>query len=116
MNVNFRTGCVFVVWLWVAAGLLAERAGAAEAKTEPHFAKFGTNKLHYFTGGQGTNTIVFIHGWACNAGFWREQVPVFADQAKLVMIDLPGHGESDKPQADYTMDYFADAEIGRAHV
>jgi pimeloyl-ACP methyl ester carboxylesterase len=54
---------------------------------------------------------VFIHGWACNAGFWREQVPVFQEKAKLVLIDLPGHGESDKPEVEYTMDYFADEVI-----
>ena len=82
------------------------------AKTESHFARSGTNRIHYLTQGQGTtNSIVFIHGWACNAGFWREQVPVFQEKAKLVLIDLPGHGESDKPETDYTMDYFADAVI-----
>lgn len=26
---------------------------------------------------------------------------------RVVTIDLPGHGRSDKPRADYTMDYFA---------
>ena len=78
---------------------------------ESYFAKFGTNKVHYLATGQGTKTIVFVHGWSCNAGFWREQIPALADKAKLVMINLPGHGESDKPQVEYTMDYFADAVI-----
>jgi pimeloyl-ACP methyl ester carboxylesterase len=87
--------------------------GAEEkfAKMESHFAKIGTNRIHYLTAGQGSNAIVFIHGWACNAGFWREQVSAFAEKARLVLIDLPGHGESDKPDVDYTMDYFADAVI-----
>lgn len=111
MNVNRRRAFAFVMGLWVAAGLLASRAAGAELKTESHFAKFGTNKVHYLTAGQGTKTVVFIHGWACNAGFWREQVSALADKAKLVMIDLPGHGESDKPQVEYTMDYFAESVI-----
>jgi len=51
--------------------------------------------------------MVFVHGWACNASFWREQVPEFADKARLILIDLPGHGQSDKPDAYYTMDFFA---------
>jgi pimeloyl-ACP methyl ester carboxylesterase len=80
-------------------------------KTESHFAHFGTNRVHYLTQGQGSNAIVFIHGWSCNAGFWREQISAFADKAKLVLIDLPGHGESDKPETEYTMDYFAEAVI-----
>ena len=98
----------------MAIGFSGDVAAGAEEKTvntESHFARFGTNKVHYLTQGQGTNVIVFIHGWACNAGFWREQVPAFADKAKLVLIDLAGHGESDKPEVDYTMDYFADGVI-----
>jgi len=114
---NARTyGRYFVLLcISIAAGLLsaAPADGAEEklAKTESHFARLGTNRIHYLTYGQGINTIVFIHGWACNAGFWREQVPVFQEKAKLVLIDLPGHGESDKPETDYTMDSFADAVI-----
>jgi pimeloyl-ACP methyl ester carboxylesterase len=104
-----------LVCLSIAAGLLlaASAHGAEEklAKMKSHFARVGTNRIHYLTQGRGTSTIVFIHGWACNAGFWREQVPVFQEKAKLVLVDLPGHGESDKPETDYTMDYFADAVI-----
>lgn len=72
-----------------------------------HFARFYTNRIHYLLAGKGTQTLVFIHGWSGNSGFWREQVPAFADKARLILIDLPGHGRSDKPPADYTMDYFA---------
>jgi pimeloyl-ACP methyl ester carboxylesterase len=34
-----------------------------------------------------------------------------ADQARLVLIDLPGHGQSDKPHAAYTLDFFASAVL-----
>ena len=54
---------------------------------------------------------MFVHCWAGNAGFWREQVPALAGHARLILIDLPGHGQSDKPQLDYTMDYFASAVL-----
>lgn len=74
---------------------------------QSHFAQFDTNKVHYLTAGNGAKTLVFIHGWAGNTGFWREQVPALADKARLILIDLPGHGQSDKPRVDYTMDYFA---------
>src|SRR5882672_7030265 len=76
-----------------------------------HFAQFGTNKIHYLTAGKGRQTIMFVHCWAGNSGFWREQVPALADKARLILIDLPGHGQSDKPKADYTMDYFAQAVL-----
>jgi len=76
-----------------------------------HFAAFGTNKVHYVTQGAGPHSLVLIHGWSCNAGFWREQIPVLAGRARLILIDLPGHGQSDKPQTNYTMDYFASAVL-----
>ncbi len=101
----------------VAAALFAF-AGCATApkpKTladgKSHFASLGTNKVHYVTVGGGRQTIVFVHCWAGNLGFWREQVPAFADKARLVLIDLPGHGQSDKPHTAYTMDFFASAVL-----
>jgi pimeloyl-ACP methyl ester carboxylesterase len=74
---------------------------------ESHFAKFEDNKVHYATIGKGDTTIVLIHGWAGNITIWREQVPALAEKARLLLIDLPGHGRSDKPKTDYTLDYFA---------
>ncbi len=81
------------------------------ATAESHFAKLGTNKVHYLTVGHGSKTIVFVHCWAGNSGFWREQVPALADKARLLLIDLPGHGQSDKPHTAYTMDFFASAVV-----
>jgi len=90
-------------------------AAASKARTladsESHSIQFGVNKIHYVTVGDGPHTIVFVHCWAGNLGFWREQIPAFADQARLVLIDLPGHGLSDKRPAAYNMDYFAGAVL-----
>jgi len=106
-----------VCFLCVAAGLFAF-AGCVTApkpKTladgKSHFASLGTNKVHYVTVGGGRRTIVFVHCWAGNLGFWREQVPALADKAQLVLIDLLGHGQSDKPHTAYTMDFFASAVL-----
>lgn len=79
---------------------------------QSHFVAVGANRIHYVTAGQGEHTLVFVHGWACHLGFWREQVAALADKARLVLIDLPGHGQSDQPETTYTMDFFA--EVVRA--
>jgi len=78
---------------------------------ESHFVSLGTNKIHYVTSCKGNHTIVLVHCWAGNIGFWREQVPALAGKARLVLIDLPGHGRSDKPHTQYTMDFFAGAVL-----
>jgi pimeloyl-ACP methyl ester carboxylesterase len=74
---------------------------------ESHFASLGTTKVHYRVVGKGETTLVFIHGWACHLNFWHEQVAAFADRARLIFIDLPGHGRSDKPNTAYTLDFLA---------
>ncbi len=85
-----------------SSGLDDSLAGA-----KSHFAAFGTNRIHYLVAGKGTQTIVFVHCWAGRAEFWREQVPALSGKARLILIDLPGHGLSDKPRTDYTIDFFA---------
>jgi pimeloyl-ACP methyl ester carboxylesterase len=94
-------------------------AAALKAKSladgESHSVSFGANKIHYVTVGRGRNTIVFVHCWAGNLSFWREQVPALSDQARLVLMDLPGHGHSDKLPAAYSMDYFAGAVLAVMH-
>ena len=76
-----------------------------------HYANFGTNKIHYVVDGGGAHTVVFVHCWAGNQSFWREQAPALAGRARLILIDLPGHGQSDKPHTAYSMDYFAEAVL-----
>jgi len=99
----------------VAAAALLLLAGCTHTPPTnaagPHFATFGTNKIHYVVAGSGAHSIVFVHCWAGNLGFWREQVPALAGRARLIFVDLPGHGRSDKPRAAYTMDYFARAVL-----
>src|SRR5882757_3222541 len=82
---------------------------------QSHFISVGTNRIHYVSVGQGEHTLVFVHGWACHLGFWGEQVAALADKARLIFVDLPGHGQSDKPETNYTMDFFAEAVLAVMH-
>ena len=102
----FSTVAATVLLLTGCAG----RQYAAIA-SESHFVSFGTNHVHYLIEGKGSHTIVFVHCWAGNAGLWREQVPELAGRARLILVDLPGHGQSDKPHVEYTMDFFAGAVL-----
>jgi pimeloyl-ACP methyl ester carboxylesterase len=93
-------------WLLPVLGL----ACGLQAASDPHFrfAELDGNKIHYLTYGQGKEAVVFIHGWTCDLAFWRFKAPVYEKQRSL-LIDLPGHGMSDKPEVPYTMEYFARA-------
>jgi len=71
-----------------------------------HFAPFDGVKVHYESYGSGKEALVFIHGWTCDLTFWRGQAPVYRNRRSL-LIDLPGHGQSDKPKVAYPMEFFA---------
>ena len=72
------------------------------------WAKYNGNKVHYYDIGnhKAKNALIFIHGWTCNADFWKDSYSAFPNY-RVIAIDLPGHGQSDKPKVDYTMEYFA---------
>jgi len=38
--------------------------------------------------------LVFIHGSGCDHTMWEYQYPVFADDHRVIGLNLPGHGES----------------------
>jgi pimeloyl-ACP methyl ester carboxylesterase len=82
---------------------------AKEPAPQDRFAKLDTMRVHYQNYGEGKDAVVFIHGWSCNLNFWKANLPAFVNQSRVIAIDLPGHGESDKPQVTYSMDLFARA-------
>ena len=51
-------------------------------------------RIHYTDQGSGKPTLVFVHGWSCDASYWDAQVPVFAKTHRVIAIDLAGHGSS----------------------
>jgi pimeloyl-ACP methyl ester carboxylesterase len=52
--------------------------------------------------------LVFIHGWMGDHRALLPQITHFARTRRVVAINLRGHGDSDAPQQDYTIDGFAD--------
>ena len=72
------------------------------------FAKFENNKIHFQTVGKGKQALIFVHGWTCSADFWKESISAFPEY-RVIAVDLPGHGRSDKPETNYTMEYFANS-------
>lgn len=69
------------------------------------------SKVHYKEYGQGEKSLIFIHGWGCDLNTWKYQFDFFKDNYHLVLIDLPGYGQSDKVEQDYTIDLFAQSVL-----
>jgi pimeloyl-ACP methyl ester carboxylesterase len=84
-------------------------AAAAESRGVSRTAQLDGAKVHYTDYGTGENALLFVHGWACDETFWSGQAPALAEKYHVITIDLPGHGQSDKPQIAYTMPLYARA-------
>lgn len=89
---------------------VAEHEAWAQAPpASPRAAKLDGARIHYTNYGRGDFALVLVHGWNCDENVWSAQAPALAAQARLITIDLPGHGQSDKPEISYTMDLHARA-------
>jgi pimeloyl-ACP methyl ester carboxylesterase len=127
----FITGTIDCAWAGLALAVLAfviiaARPGMAQNATtsaeKSRYATLDGTRVHYKNFGKGREALVLIHGWSCNLEYWRDHVPDLARRNRVIALDLPGHGLSDKPQIVYSMDLFAravdavmrDAKVERA--
>lgn len=65
-------------------------------------------KISYTDQGSGSPALVFVHGWSCDKGYWKNQVPVFSDQYRVVTVDYGGHGNSGTNRENFTINSFGD--------
>jgi pimeloyl-ACP methyl ester carboxylesterase len=101
-----------------ALSVLATSASTAIAQpivSESKFVDVDHLKVHYTNYGKGDVAALFVHGWACDETVWAEQPPAFAEKIRVITVDLPGHGQSDKPQTvEYNKDLYTSAIDGVA--
>lgn len=67
--------------------------------------------LHYITAGSGSTPVVFLHGGIVDAATlsWGGSIAPFADERRVIALDLPGYGSSSSPEtAEYTTAYHTD--------
>jgi pimeloyl-ACP methyl ester carboxylesterase len=117
-------GCLTLVLVCVSAAAAQQPAkSTASSEGESRFAKLDGSRIHYKSYGKGDEAIVLIHGWGGNLELWSEHIAQLRSSGnRVVALSLPGHGESDKPQTTYSMDYYAraveavmrDAKVKRA--
>lgn len=95
----------------LSLGTLLLGAALAFAQPEPsaHFATLDGVRIHYTNYGAGENALLFVHGWSSDETVWKKQASALAGTTRVLTVDLPGHGQSDQPEIDYTMDYYARA-------
>lgn len=64
-------------------------------------------RLYYETSQGGDIPVVLVHGYGMSSAVWEKVLPLFPSDYRLLAVDLPGFGRSDKPENGYSC-----AELG----
>jgi pimeloyl-ACP methyl ester carboxylesterase len=86
-----------VVLVWQAEALIARTGEVISADGVP---------IVYRVEGEGETALVFIHGWCCDSGYWKNQVSFFSKEYTIVTVDLAGHGESGVERESWSTESF----------
>src|SRR5262245_47837150 len=63
-------------------------------------------RLRVLDAGQGP-ALFLLHGLSASHDIWEHVVDEFAERYRVIAPDLPGHGEAAKPDAPYTICFYA---------
>lgn len=66
-----------------------------------------SEELAYVEEGQGTKTLIFIHGLSSNLEAWKKNISGLSDTYRCIALDLPGYGKSSKNKTDYSLVEYA---------
>lgn len=73
---------------------------------DSNFVEIPGHRLHYLSCGSG-DPVLLLHGWPTSSFLWREVMRPIAADHRVIALDLPGFGRSDKPlDASYSFRFF----------
>jgi pimeloyl-ACP methyl ester carboxylesterase len=72
------------------------------------FIPFHENQICFQTQGTGS-VIVLLHGFLESMEMWRRMADDLARKNRVILIDLPGHGQSDQISETHSMELMAEA-------
>lgn len=84
------------------------RSALIAAGLRPNTIEGPRGSLRFYEGGQG-KTVVLLHGSGSQAGDWHGVVPALQRRYHLLVLDLPGHGESGPAEGALPVGDLADA-------
>ena len=75
------------------------------------FVEVGKFKPHYWEAGVGDQVVVLVHGGGLdNARLsWELLIPELAKNLRVIAPDMPGYGQSDKPDEVYDLAFMANS-------
>jgi len=72
------------------------------------YAQVRNIKIGYIEQGSGDQVLLLIHGLGSNAKGWSRNLPVWAKDFRVIALDLPGYGYSEKKAYPYSLSFYAE--------
>lgn len=69
------------------------------------------NRVCYIDEGSG-RPLLFVHGLGGTMNNWAPNIAFFRERYRVVALDLPGYGESDYADVDYSLEFFTRVILG----
>ena len=98
----------------VLVGVILSLASCQALREEPvtwttGFARSADGvAIGYQVSGDGPVSVVFVHGWLGDRGYWKHQLDYFAEARRVVALDLAGHGASGLNRDQWTYRAFGE--------
>lgn len=74
-----------------------------ELPGESRYVRVGNIDTHQVVAGEGP-PLLLLHGLGASVITWRDNIGPLSRAFRVYALDLPGHGDSDKPDIDYSAD------------
>ena len=108
-----RKFLIFVCIIWVNQFLHAQEntftMRDVDYGTPAKYLKLQNDiEIAYTDEGNGSETILFIHGLASYIPAWKKNISALQADYRCIAIDLPGFGKSSKGNYNVSMDFYAD--------
>jgi pimeloyl-ACP methyl ester carboxylesterase len=114
---------ILVIGLLTGLVLISYLVEALRAQPEPpehlvwapdipvRYVEVGGSKIRYITAGEGP-PLVLLHTLRTQLDMFQRVVPELSRRWRVYALDYPGHGYSDIPRVDYTVEFFVRTVAG----
>ena len=110
INCFVLAGLLFALAFTLSHDIVAAAQPAKRTRSN-ETAKYKNWSISYSVRGQGDAAIVLIHGWGADSSSWSSQWNSLQFEGRVIAIDLIGHGKSDKPKIDYTLNVLSESVV-----
>jgi len=70
-------------------------------------ATVGDLEIRYIERSGENGNLLILHGWCHSKERWLSVLPLLDKKYRIILPDLPGFGNSGKPEIEYSLDYYS---------